>query len=75
MLLLEHGNNILGAFNDMSSIAENITPVIDGFANVNDSLDNLASAAGIAKLSPAEEKAAEKKALKSTAGSEAELDF
>ena len=75
MLLLEHGNSILGSFNDMASIAENVTPVIDGFANVNDSLNNLASAAGIAKLSPAEEKAAEKKALKSTAGSEAELDF
>ena len=60
---------IVGAFNNGISILDNVSPIIKGFSKMKDSYDNLASAAGIAKLSPAEEKAAEKKALVSTAGS------
>lgn len=59
------GPAIVGAFTDVTAVVEVLGPAFEGFDKLSVSFNNLSNAAGIAKLSPAEERIASTEALKS----------
>jgi len=54
MLLLKHGGALLGGWQDMQNIGSNFAPALSGFEMVQQRVDNLSQAAGLAPVTPAQ---------------------